>query len=384
MTFLENGAILCRVERLPWGLPLITSVTTSRFVTLDAFRGIAAITVVLFHAGLDLDAYVPRFGYLAVDLFFLLSGFVLSRAYDRRLAEGMGVFEFLSIRVLRLFPLFFLGLALGIPVTFVNIKIVEPSLHDIGVHLAFNIFGLPSLINDNGNFQAAGIRLLFPINLPFWSIFAEFWIANVVFVLLAKFAGNKTVMLLVAACCVGLFFNEHANYTMDAGAIWNRFFGVFPRVGYSFFCGVLISRMAISRLQPSVPAWCLSLTLVAILNVPLTGKAAHLFELISVIFFFPVLIYLGASAIERFPRAGGLLGDASYALYAIHSPALVMLRWLTTSDHHAGFIQVVFTITLLPFAWWLGKADTSFRRWLLAAFARRHVPLRAKMTGRPL
>jgi peptidoglycan/LPS O-acetylase OafA/YrhL len=358
------------------GLAVITSVTTSRFVTLDAFRGVASITVVLFHAGLDLGAYVPRFGYLAVDLFFLLSGFVLSRAYDRRLAGGMGIFEFLSIRVVRLFPLFFLGLVLGIPVTFMNIKIVEASFHDIGVHLAFNIFGLPSLINDQANFQAPGIQLLFPINLPFWSIFAEFWIANVVFVLLAKFAGNKTVMLLVAASCVGLFFNEHANYTMDAGAIWNRFWGVFPRVGYSFFCGVLISRMAVSRLPPSVPAWCLSLTLVAILNLPLSGKAAHLFELMSVIFFFPVLIYFGASAIERFPRAGELLGDASYALYAIHSPLLVVLRWFTSSDQQAGIIQIVFTLTLLPFAWWLSKADTSFRRWLLSAFGRWHVPLR--------
>jgi hypothetical protein len=76
-------------------LSLMISVSnTSRFVTLDAYRGVAAVIVVLFHAGIQFETYVPRFGYLAVDLFFLLSGFVLSRAYDHSLAEEMGIFEF--------------------------------------------------------------------------------------------------------------------------------------------------------------------------------------------------------------------------------------------------------------------------------------------------
>ena len=56
------------------------------FLTLDAMRGVAAITVVLFHGARLAGVQTMPHGYLAVDMFFALSGFVISRAYDRRLA----------------------------------------------------------------------------------------------------------------------------------------------------------------------------------------------------------------------------------------------------------------------------------------------------------
>ena len=53
----------------------------TRFITLDALRGVAALMVVFYHAGRMFNAWPPRFGYLAVDLFFILSGFVLLLGY---------------------------------------------------------------------------------------------------------------------------------------------------------------------------------------------------------------------------------------------------------------------------------------------------------------
>jgi peptidoglycan/LPS O-acetylase OafA/YrhL len=86
----------------------------SRFGTLDGLRGVAVMVVVLYHAGIIFGAWISRFGYLAVDLFFALSGFVLSHAYDNRFVGGMRVAEFLYLRVVRLYPLYFLGLVLGL------------------------------------------------------------------------------------------------------------------------------------------------------------------------------------------------------------------------------------------------------------------------------
>jgi peptidoglycan/LPS O-acetylase OafA/YrhL len=352
---------------------MISVSNSSRFVTLDAFRGIAAIIVVLFHAGIRFDTYVPRFGYLAVDLFFLLSGFVLARAYDRRLAEKMGIFEFIYLRIVRLYPLFLLGLVLGSFAAFLNMDIANATLRNIGIDLGFNVFGLPS--PTNGDFQASGYRFLFPLNIPFWSIFAEFWIANLVYALLTKLAGNRVLAFLVAISCVGLILNEHAVHTIDVGGNWFVFIGLFPRVGYSFLCGVLISRMVLFRVW-RVPAWCLTIALIAILCLPLEGKSAHLFELTTVIILFPILIYLGTAATEQYPRIGEVLGDASYPLYAVHFPLLAVLRWVITTTHfyHGKILPFCFAAGLLPLACKLGKADTSFRRWLLTRLpARRSV-----------
>ena len=75
-----------------------------RFLTLDGLRGLAALIVVAVHASEHFGSAGPRFGYLAVDLFFVLSGFVLSYAYDRRFADGMTNRQFMRLRIERLAP----------------------------------------------------------------------------------------------------------------------------------------------------------------------------------------------------------------------------------------------------------------------------------------
>jgi len=80
-----------------------------RFVTLDAMRGIAAFLVVLRHTGTTAGGWFPEYSYLAVDLFFILSGFVLAYAYDADFERGMGFSRFMKKRTLRLAPLYILG-----------------------------------------------------------------------------------------------------------------------------------------------------------------------------------------------------------------------------------------------------------------------------------
>ena len=86
-----------------------TSPKKVRFLTLDALRGVGAIAVMAGHAGIVLGAYMPPFMYLAVDMFFVLSGFVLAHAYDRKFAEGLSVGAFLKARIARLYPIYLSG-----------------------------------------------------------------------------------------------------------------------------------------------------------------------------------------------------------------------------------------------------------------------------------
>lgn len=87
-----------------------------RYEVLDGLRGVAAIMVLLFHC---LETYIPVFGtqhinhgYLAVDFFFVLSGFVIGYAYDDRW-NRMSTWDFFKRRLVRLHPLVVAGTLLG-------------------------------------------------------------------------------------------------------------------------------------------------------------------------------------------------------------------------------------------------------------------------------
>src|SRR5215210_2241655 len=81
--------------------------------SLNGLRGLAALIVVLFHAAALIGTQLAPGGYLAVDLFFILSGFVIAHAYDHRFAEGLGPLAFIRYRIIRFYPLYLLGLAIG-------------------------------------------------------------------------------------------------------------------------------------------------------------------------------------------------------------------------------------------------------------------------------
>jgi peptidoglycan/LPS O-acetylase OafA/YrhL len=89
------------------------------FQTLDALRGVAALVVVVHHNH-PMFTWRPHHGYLAVDLFFVLSGFVLSYAYQDRLDRGWPTIKFLRARLVRLAPLYLLALLFGFFLTILS------------------------------------------------------------------------------------------------------------------------------------------------------------------------------------------------------------------------------------------------------------------------
>ena len=89
--------------------------TDSRYATLDGLRGAAAMVVVFVHFHALYHLPEIEHGYLAVDLFFAMSGFVIANAYDRKLSSGeLNWQKYFVLRLFRLYPLYFAGLALGV------------------------------------------------------------------------------------------------------------------------------------------------------------------------------------------------------------------------------------------------------------------------------
>src|SRR5690348_18308068 len=75
----------------------------SRYETLDGLRGVGALWVMFLHFAPSFGVPSPSHGYLAVDLFFCLSGFVLTKSYAERLKHGMGLAEWMGVRLIRLY-----------------------------------------------------------------------------------------------------------------------------------------------------------------------------------------------------------------------------------------------------------------------------------------
>ena len=137
--------------------------------SLDALRGIAALGVVVYHFHQYFAPVSAAGGYLAVDLFFMLSGVVITRAYGKRFAAGMTTGEFMLIRLIRLYPLYALGTALGLAAAVAslhgnNLDHWQGSTLSIAALLA--VFMIP-------NFTGHPNERLFPLNAPCWSLFLE-------------------------------------------------------------------------------------------------------------------------------------------------------------------------------------------------------------------
>jgi peptidoglycan/LPS O-acetylase OafA/YrhL len=330
--------------------------THPRFTALDGLRGVAALIVINVHIGWKFGVWQPRFGYLAVDVFFLLSGFVLAMGYEPRFCQGLSARQFLKIRLIRLGPLYLLGLILGICTAPLNI-FVPLTAADIFHCAIFNFFGLPSMTPYKDS-------TTFDLDLPLWSLFFEFWVANVAFAALRDLLSNRVLWAIIAVSAICLLMAIKQYHTLMVGFYWNSFLFGFPRVIFSFFLGVAIARAKADRSTAiAVPSWLLVLGLPILLCLPLQGRTATLFELACVFLVFPMVIYLGSNAKEGNPRLGQALGDASYALYTIHYPVYILAAWLLVNLHisPAWQWQLLFVVLILPVAWALNPIDARLR-----------------------
>ena len=340
-----------------------------RFLVLDGLRGIAAFAVILDHvASVTLRHWFPG-RYLAVDFFFVLSGFVLAHAYGQRLREGkLSVGAFLKVRLIRLYPLYLFGLAIAlIPPVVVVLKGWGGSpFSETLVVAGFALLFLPfppvfSWTGDN----------LYPLNGPAWSLFFEL-IANIVYAAIARFLSFRVcaVMLPVLAAATALTVMRHTE-TEGPGWLWSHFDAGLARVLFDFFAGVAIYRLREVRGLPSIPAWLGVILLIAVFAVPATGIWRQAFDALAAIVLMPLIVALvsGAKVSGRIARIAALLGALSYGVYVLHVPLLNVIRLALDFAHvHLpyGFMLVLLVALVAGSVAALAHYvyDTPVRRWL--------------------
>ena len=292
------------------------------FHTLDALRGVAAITVVLFHAAFFFGIAPPAEGYLAVDLFFVMSGFIIAHRYEDDLRRGLGLRGFLAVRLIRLYPLFLLGTLLGALPAVVAIAThhAEPVHRGLFESLPLAVFMLPS------PFALPHLTVFYPLNYVSWSLALEI-LVNIAYAATFRIWSLPRLVALVAVAAIGLLVAAWSYGSLNVGYDWGNAPGGLPRILYGFGMGILLFRLHAARsFAARVPWWVLPAITVAIFFIdPLRVGPAWIkpFWDVTLVTILVPAIVIGAIAAEP-PKAlrGGcaLAGVFSYVVYSIHAP----------------------------------------------------------------
>lgn len=365
--------------------------TKPHYEILDGLRGVAAMMVVMFHtfeahAGGSVFRQIINHGYLAVDFFFLLSGFVVAYAYDDRW-ERMTQWEFYKRRLIRLQPMVIMGNIIGALLFYYqscpmfNLVSTTPVWKVVVVMLVgFTMIPLlPSM-------DIRGWQEMHPLDGPAWSLFFEY-IANILYALFLRKITNKVLSVLVVLSA-GLLIHllvwgprgdVIGGWTVDAEQLHIGF----ARLLFPFLAGMLLMRLGKRIHVRGAFGWC-SLILVAAFAIPRIGGPQHLwmnglYEAFAIIVVFPIIVAMGAGdrVVPGFEeKVCRFMGDISYPLYITHYPLIyVYTAWATRQKVALApsiFWGVLLFLGAVAIAYACLKLyDEPLRKWLTARYMTR-------------
>jgi peptidoglycan/LPS O-acetylase OafA/YrhL len=323
--------------------------TRKHFEILDGMRGIAALAVVLFHfmemAYSDYSQNFIAHGFLAVDFFFCLSGFVIPYAYDNRI-DKMGLKEFFKSRLIRLHPLVVLGSVLGLLAFLFDPFGGHPELYSAGkIILIFiaSVFLIPYPVIVERSFN------LFGLNAPAWSLFWEY-VANIFYAFILHRLSRVVLTFLLIPAAIFLWITcQRAGGSLMGGWGGENFWDGGARIGYSFLAGMLVYRWNLV-IKSRIGFWGLSAMLALAFVMPFNDWN-WLTEPLVVLFYFPFLVALGAGGnlAPRDRRFCILSGEISYPLYMTHYAVIWMFLNFYTK-YKPGTLQlfwIIFTGTIV-------------------------------------
>ena len=369
-----------------------------RYEILDGLRGVAAMLVVVYHLFETYFHGAPdqpaNHGYLAVDFFFVLSGFVIGYAYDDRWGK-MTTWGYVKRRLIRLHPMVIFGTSFGALMFYFGSCGEFPLINDTPWWMVllvtlwcFTMIPLPNTMDIRGWGETN------PLNGPAWSLQWEY-IANILYALVirrlskAALAGCVVVFaVLTIILCLNidvtgfLVERNYASYTVIGG--WSttpdQLQVGLTRLLYPFFCGLLISRMR-KLIKVKAGFWWCSLFIVVLFCMPWMGLGTEgesrwtngLYEAFCILVCFPLIVAMGAGSSVTGSKSSAInkfLGEISYPIYITHYPLIYMqMSWVDShKDAPIGthiFISVsIFLLSILVAYGAYKLYDLPVREWL--------------------
>ncbi len=361
--------------------------TKPHYILLDGLRGVAALMVLWYHVfegfAFAKGSIIETFnhGHLGVDFFFLLSGFVISYAYDDRwksrqrstvnsqktTAKSLSLKDFFKRRLIRLHPMLVMGAFIGL-ICFLlqgGVKWDGSStpIHWTLIAFVLTLFFIPAY--PGASYDIRGNAEMFPLNGPSWSLFFEY-IGNILYALFIRKLSNKMLTVLVGA--TGILWIWFVAFDISGydmiGIGWTldvvNFFGGLLRMMFPFTLGMLMARLFSKRTTDNRQQsfftnnifWIATIVLFALFSVPyisgedVTSRVPTLanislngiYELFCIMVVFPLIVWIAAlsdSAQSKFTlRISKFLGDLSYPLYIVHYPVMYLFyAWLIKNQY---------------------------------------------------
>ena len=377
--------------------------TKPHYALLDGLRGVAALMVLWYHVfegfafaeGSIIETF--NHGHLGVDFFFILSGFVISYAYDDRWNDGkrlktkgesLTLGKFIKRRLIRLHPMLVMGAFIGL-ITFliqggVKWDGTQTPIRWTMIAFLLTLFFIPAY--PGAAYDIRGNGEMFPLNGPSWSLFFEY-IGNFLYAIFIRRLSNK--MLAIFTGIIGILWIWFVTFDISGydmiGIGWTldavNFFGGLLRMLFPFSLGMLMARVYVNRQQTADNSlcsrvksfvtrnifWIATIVLFVLFSVPYFPKAETssisvngIYELFCIMIVFPFLVWFGAAGTTNSKFSTKLcnfLGDISYPLYIVHYPIMYLFyAWLidnklyTLSETWPIVILVMATSIVLAYA----------------------------------
>lgn len=325
------------------------------YALLDGLRGVAAILVVWYHVfeGFQFAGNKPvidfiNHGYLTVDFFFMLSGFVIGYAYDDRWGKSLTMSGFFRRRLIRLHPMVMLGALIG-TVSFLLTGMerwdgTHSTLLLTLIALVCSWLMIPALPGMQRDVRGNGE--MFPLNGPCWSLFFEY-IGNILYALIIRRLSTRALAWLTALLCCALTWFAVTNQSGygSIGVGWTvdttNLLGGTLRMLCPFTIGMLMSRVFKPIKNVRGAFWICTIILLVLFHVPFIDGGTPMslngiFEAVCIIGVFPIIVWLGASGTttdNTSRRICRFLGDISFPLYIVHYPLMyAFYMWLIKTE----------------------------------------------------
>lgn len=366
-----------------------------RYEILDGLRGVASVIVVIFHIFESYSAgpayQFINHGYLAVDFFFVLSGFVIGYAYDDRWGK-MGTWSFFKRRLVRLHPMVVFGTVVGICFYYLGQCGLFPQIGNIPAWKVILAFVMGCLMIPCGpRMDIRGWGEFNSFNGPNWSLTWEY-LGNILYAFIFRRLPNIILGILVAAAgfltldlCLNLnvfgLLTEARNsqiYTPIGG--WSLtseqvYIGM-TRLFYPFLAGLLLSRIG-KRIRIQGGFWWCSVILAVVLSIPCVGGEGSIlngiYNAFCIIVIFPLIVMIGAGSVingAKGNRICDFLGQISYPLYITHYPLMyVQMCWVYSHPDAPLFAHLTMNIGVVVLSVFIAWAalklyDIPLRAWL--------------------
>ena len=319
-----------------------------RFEVIDLYRGFGAICIVIAHAPELLGGQFLPQAYLALDVFFVMSGFVIANGFDQAITRGMSFQRFFLLRLIRFYPAYLFALLVTTPLLVVWWQVSQKAYSGGNLlgSFAASLFMLPSPLDPDGKGR------LYALNGVCWSLFFEV-VVNVFYFLLFPWLRRNVLLLILASSALLSIVVRLYSGTLDMGFYVDNAILVLPKLTFAFFAGVFLRRHAFGLIRHSPGPGTAAISLLAMIILFqhsrfTQGVATAAVDFIAVFLVFPAIVLFssGISSKPWLAACGQWSGRFSYPMYVLQD---------------AGFFVVAAAFKLL-----LGLRVASIAPWGLA------------------